>query len=187
VEFVYSAPDLATRTISRPADATHETVTFLFADLVGHTPIFEALGSDAAYRVISARVAVMQAAVADHGGRAFKSEGDGIAASFKTVGAAVDAAIGIQRSFAELTEAGPPVRVGINSGEAVKHGDDFIGLAVNKAARVMSLAGGGEIFLSEVSRALLAPTTGLHIAARGWFELKGFSRKERIFEVAWSD
>lgn len=186
IEFVYSSPDLATRTIARPADATHETVTFLFADLVGHTPIFEALGSDEAYRVISGRVAVMMAAVSELGGRTFKTEGDGIAASFRTVGAAVDAAIAIQRSFAELTEPGPPVRIGINSGEAVKHGDDFIGLAVNKAARVMSLAAAGEILVSDVSRALLAPTTGLHITARGWFELKGFPRKERIFEVAWA-
>jgi class 3 adenylate cyclase len=120
-----------------------------------------------------------------------KTEGDGLIASFVSIRLAVDCAVAIQRASETLGErAGvhaTPVRIGINSGEAMKQGDDLIGLAVVKAARVMAIAAGGQIFLSDVSRALLGPATGIRIKSAGWHALKGIARKERIFEVDWRE
>lgn len=130
----------------------------------------------------------MKTSVLRHNGRTVKTEGDGLIASFSSVREAVDCAVDIQRGTSALEgPAGKPVpiRIGINSGEALKEDDDLIGLSVVKAARVMGHARGGEILVSQVSRSLLGPATGVTLVARGWYEMKGLSRKERVFEVVW--
>ncbi len=181
-------PQAATRTVAAPA-TQHETITIMFADLVGHTALFESLGSETVYRLLDDHLNAMTTQVTRHGGRTVKTEGDGLIASFPGVRQAVDCAVDIQRSISSLgTSSGrptAPVRIGINSGEALKQGDDLVGLAVVKAARVMAEAGGGEIYLSQVSRSLLAPASDLQIRSTGWHELKGISRRERLFEVVW--
>jgi class 3 adenylate cyclase len=160
----------------------------MFADLVGHTALFESLGAEAVYNVIDERIGIMKAQVVRAGGRVVKTEGDAVMASFSSIRQAVTCAVEIQRAVDALSDgAAPiaPVRIGINSGEALKQGDDLIGIAVIKAARVMGAAGGGEIYLSEVARSMLGPTTAMNIKPKGWYELKGISRRERLFEVLW--
>jgi class 3 adenylate cyclase len=188
-EFTFRVGNEATMTIaSRPA-IEREIVTVMFTDLQGHTALFERVGSEAVFEHLDAYVSAMKREVAQHAGRTVKTEGDGLIASFVSIRLAVDCAIAIQRASETLGQrAGlhaTPVRIGINSGEAMKQGDDLIGLAVVKAARVMGVAAGGQIFLSDVSRALLGPATGIRIKSAGWHALKGIARKERIFEVDW--
>jgi class 3 adenylate cyclase len=186
--FVFRNDDAAARTVARAPSHAHETVTVMFADLVGHTALFESLGSEAVERLIDERVGMMKTQVARAGGRVVKTEGDAVMASFSSIRQAVSCAVEIQRSIDAL-EGGEaqmaPVRIGINSGEALKQDDDLIGIAVIKAARVMAEAGGGEIYLSEISRGLLGPTTALKIKPKGFHQLKGISRRERLFEVLW--
>jgi class 3 adenylate cyclase len=188
-EFTFRTGAEATMTItSRPA-IEREIVTVMFTDLEGHTGLFERVGSEAAFEHLDAYVSAMKREVTQHAGRTVKTEGDGVMASFVSIRSAVDCAIAIQRASATLTRrAGvdaTPVRIGINSGEVMKQGDDLIGLAVVKAARIMGIAAGGQIFVSDVSRALLGPATGVQIDSAGWHALKGIARKERIFEVGW--
>ncbi len=178
----------ASRTVARAPSHAHETVTVMFADLVGHTTLFESLGSEAVEKLIDERVGMMKTQVARAGGRVVKTEGDAVMASFSSIRQAVSCAVEIQRSV-DVLERGEaqmaPVRIGINSGEALKQDDDLIGIAVIKAARVMAEAGGGEIYLSAISRGLLGPTTALRIKPKGLHQLKGISRRERLFEVLW--
>lgn len=187
--FAFRVKGAATETVSRTDSIPHETVTIMFTDLEGHTGLFESLGSEAVYRLLDEHLSVMKTQVVRHGGRTIKTEGDGLLASFSSVRQAVDCAIQIQQRVSGLeSPAGGkslPVRIGINSGEALKQGEDLVGLAVVKAERIMRLASGGRIYLSQVSRSLLGPTSGLRIFSRGWHQLKGLSRKERVFEVAW--
>ncbi|MDP9238266.1 MAG: adenylate/guanylate cyclase domain-containing protein [Chloroflexota bacterium] len=188
-EFTFRVGTEATMTItSRPA-IEREIVTVMFTDLQGHVELFERVGSEAVFEHLDAYVSAMKREVAQHAGRTVKTEGDGVIASFVGLRSAVDCAVAIQRASEKLGQrAGmraTPVRIGIDSGEAMKQGDDLIGLAVVKAARVMGVAAGGQIFLSDVSRALLGPATGIHIRSAGWHVLKGIARKERIFEVDW--
>jgi class 3 adenylate cyclase len=188
-EFTFRIGTEATMTISSRPAIEREIVTLMFTDLQGHTELFERVGAEAVFEHLHAYVSAMKREVAEHAGRTVKTEGDGLIASFGGVRSAVDCAIAIQRSSEALGErAGvdaTPVRIGINSGEAIKQGDDLIGLAVVKASRVMGVAAGGQIFLSDVSRALLGPATGIQIRSVGWHALKGIARKERIFEVDW--
>lgn len=186
--FAFRDEEAGSQTLARGSGSPHETVTVMFADLVGHTALFESLGSDTMYRVLERHIGIMKSEVVRHSGRVVKTEGDGILASFSSIREAVDAAIEIQRAVdAPRPDGGQrvPVRVGIHSGEALKQGEDLIGIAVIKAARVMAEAGAGEIYLSEISRGLLGSSTGHRIVSRGWHQLKGISRRERLSEVVW--
>ncbi len=191
VAFTYLSTGSAAMTLTTDAAIPHETVTVMFTDLQGHTALFERLGSEAVYRLLDDYLSVMKREVARNGGRTIKTEGDGLIASFSSVRQAVDCGIAIQKGVSGLGpargEASVPVRIGINSGEALKQDEDLIGMAVVRAQRVMSQAAGGEVFLSEVSRSLLGPATGLRIVSRGWYQLKGLPRKERLFEVVWRE
>jgi class 3 adenylate cyclase len=186
--FAFQNDYAASRTMARQPQNAHETVTVMFADLVGHTALFDSLGAEAVYRVIDERMSIMKTEVSRAGGRVVKTEGDAVMASFSSIRQAVTCAVEIQRAVDALSNGEAPiapVRIGINSGEALKQGDDLIGIAVIKAARVMSAAGAGEIYLSEVARTMLGPTTALSIKPKGWYQLKGITRRERLFEVAW--
>jgi adenylate cyclase len=161
----------------------------MFTDLEGHTGLFETLGSEAVYQLLDDHLSVMRMQVMRHGGRIVKTEGDGLMASFSSVRQAVDCAIQIQQAVSGLEPSKGrkplPVRIGINSGEALKQGEDLVGLAVVRAERIMRLASGGRIYMSQISRSLLGPASGLRVLSKGWHQLRGLSRKERVFEVAW--
>jgi class 3 adenylate cyclase len=189
--FAFKVQSPTTETMPRTPSVPHETVTIMLTDLEGHTGLFESIGSEAVYQLLDDHLSVMKTQVLRHGGRVVKTEGDGLIASFSSIRQAVDCAIQIQLAVSNIrpsTGREPlPVRIGINSGEALKQDDDLIGLAVVKAERIMRLASGGRIYLSQVSRSLLGPATGLHILSRGWHQLKGLAHKERVYEVRWRD
>ena len=78
--------------------------------------------------------------------------GDGIAAGFTSVDAAVRAAVAAQL---QMPAVGLAVRMGVHTGEVERVGDDFRGRALNRAARIMATGHGGQILLSDVSAALV--------------------------------
>ena len=116
-----------------------------------------------------------------------KTEGDGLIATFASVRNAVDCAVAIQRRTRAIDapSRSVPVRIGINTGDAIREGEDVLGMAVIRAARIMAHAAGGEILISEVSRLLLGPSQDLDVTEKGWFSLKGVPGRERIHEVLW--
>ena len=83
--------------------------------------------------------------VVRHGGRTFKTTGDGFLAIFPSVNEAVDAALAIQDGF----DKGPfKLRIGINLGDVIEDNDDVYGDGVNVAARLESMTEPGQIFVS---------------------------------------
>ena len=76
------------------------------------------------------------------------------------------------------------IRVGINAGEPIEEDDDLYGSAVNQAARVMSLADGGQILVTDTVRNLVAGKD-YRFSDHGTHDLKGFEEVARLFEVAW--
>jgi adenylate cyclase len=80
-----------------------------------------------------------------HGGRTFKSTGDGFLASFSSVNEALDAAIAIQDGF---TTRALQLRMGLNLGDVIEENGDTFGDGVNVAARLESLAEPGSIYVS---------------------------------------
>jgi adenylate cyclase len=150
------------------AEASH---TFLFADLVGFTALAEAEGDERAAGV-AARLQWHVRRIADrHGAELVKAMGD--AAMLRCIDPA--AAIRLGLNLAAEVESDPdlpPVRVGINSGSAVCSEGDWYGRAVNVAARLCAVAGGGEVLVSESTLAAVPNLTKVEVGERRLHWLK---------------
>jgi predicted ATPase/class 3 adenylate cyclase len=160
------------------------TVTFLFLDIEGSTGLLERIGTDypqllATYREITER------AVDGHGGAIFGSEGDGLYAAFAEAGAAVRSAIDTQQAFDREEWPGRAevkVRMGIHTGAPTLIGDDYTGIDVHRAARIMSAAWGGQVLISETTRSLISDTA-VKCRELGLYVMKGLSRNERLYQL----
>ncbi|MEY9723736.1 adenylate cyclase [Sinorhizobium fredii] len=84
--------------------------------------------------------------VEKHGGRTFKTTGDGFLATFPSVNEALDAAIEIQNGFVDTPFK---MRVGINLGDVIEDNGDMFGDGVNVASRLEAMAAPASIFVSE--------------------------------------
>ena len=169
------------------AGRTTATGTFLFSDIEGSTRRWQEHGP-AMKDALEVHDALVLAAVDHAGGRVFKHTGDGMCAVFPSAGAAVAAAVDIQRRLAEEsfdTVGGLTVRIGIHSGEAEERDGDFFGPALNRTARLMGLAHGGQVLLSDAAAALLreVPTGELELLELGEHPLRDIDRPERVHQV----
>lgn len=125
----------------------------LFTDLVGFTAYNEAAGDDAAVRVLDVQTVLAAKAVADHdGARIVKELGDGLLLWFGAPAAGLAGALAIHGSVRAARSDGLlplAMRMGLHYGEVTLRGDDLVGSTVNTAARIVALAGPGEILVSE--------------------------------------
>jgi predicted ATPase/class 3 adenylate cyclase len=163
------------------------TVTFLRTDVEGSMGLVRELGS-AWDAVNEAHMELIRAAVGDHGGIAVRTEGDALFAVFPEARAAVAAAIAAQQAVASHPwpeGAGIRVRIGLHSGEAYLAGDDYGGFEVNRAARVAAAGHGGQILLSDPTRALVADALpdGVSIRDLGAHVLRDVPHPERLYQL----
>src|ERR1700694_3171322 len=89
---------------------------------------------------------LVQRLVEAHDGVVFATGGDGFAAAFARAGEAIACAIEVQAAVLAMDL--PRVRMGIHTGEAVERDGDYFGPAVNRAARLMAVAHGGQVVVS---------------------------------------
>jgi predicted ATPase/class 3 adenylate cyclase len=162
-------------------------VTFLFTDIEGSTELVRALGER--YPAVLARhTELLRGAVDGQGGAEFGTEGDALFAVFVSPAAAVRAAADAQRALgSERWPDDHPVRVriGIHTGEGRLGGHDYVGIDVHRAARVASAGHGGQILISDATRALVeqALPDGVRLQDLGTYRLKGLAGPERIHQV----
>ena len=123
--------------------------TFLFADLVGFTALSIEEGDERAAEVATRFQQEVRRMADEHGATVVKSLGDGAMVRSPDAGDAVRLGI----ALAEGVDGLPPVRVGVNTGPAVERDGDFFGSAVNLAARLSQAARGGEVLLTDATRA----------------------------------
>src|SRR5919197_4184336 len=132
------------------------TVTFLFTDIEGSTRLLHEHGDE--YTMLhGAHASIMRAAIADGDGVEVGTEGDSFFAAFVSPGGAVDAAVSAQRGLAAHDWSPATtlrVRMGIHTGEGRVTGRSYVGMDVNRAARISAAAHGGQILLSETTHAL---------------------------------
>ncbi|HEY7565015.1 MAG TPA: adenylate/guanylate cyclase domain-containing protein [Acidimicrobiia bacterium] len=129
-------------------------VTLLFADIEGSTPLVRRLGDSYAPLLRGVRE-VMRKAVTARGGREVEARADEYFAVFESPHEAVGAAVDVQRSLARATfadDVSVRVRIGLHTGLVTLTDDGYIGLAVNTASRVCSIAHGGQIVVSGETR-----------------------------------
>jgi class 3 adenylate cyclase len=136
------------------SDAVRALRAFVFTDIVDSTQLAETLGDDPWRGVMRWHDQSVRTIVAQHGGELVKSTGDGFFLAFDEIDRAVEAAIAIQRRFAEHREREefvPAVRIGVHAAEATRSGSDYAGRGVNLASRVCAAASGDEILLTRSS------------------------------------
>lgn len=157
------------------------TVTFMFTDIESSARRWE---QDAATMGVDLERhdAILRQRVEAHNGHVLKSMGDGFMAVFGRPTDATRAAAGTQRQLA--AEDLPPVRIGLHSGEALERDDDYFGPTVNRAARIMAVAHGGQILLSGATRQLL---TDVQVRDLGEQRLRDLSQPERVFQLVDDD
>jgi DNA-binding NarL/FixJ family response regulator len=134
---------------------------------------------------------LLRAAWDDAGGRELDADGDSFFVAFRRPRQAVDAAVAAQRALAAHAwpeEVELRVRIGIHTGEASLAGDQYVGLAVHRAARICDAGHGGQILLSETTRSLIEDEEeefdGLELRDLGPQTLKDFDRPVRIYHLA---
>ena len=142
---------------SHLAELPTGTVTFLFTDIEGSTRLLQELG-DRYAAVRDEHAAIVRRAVAEGGGEEVSTEGDSFFVAFGSPVGAVRSAVAAQRGLA--THPWSPglsvrVRMGLHTGEGVQGGDNYVGLDVNRAARIAAAAHGGQVLVSEATRGLV--------------------------------
>ena len=143
-------------------------------------------GSDGMSQALARHDEIIRGVLDERGGFEFALGGDGFALAFARARDAVRAAIDMQRALAtEQWERGLELRVrmGVHTGDAVERDDNYFGSVVNRAARFMGAARGGQIVMSDTTAALLGTTTEWRLVDVGLRRLKGFADPSRIFSV----
>jgi class 3 adenylate cyclase len=184
------------RVISNAEDtlAAKHTVesTVLITDMKSFSAMTELDGSVLTAKAIQRHRDLLLPIVARNGGSGKSTGGDGLLAAFQRPGDAVTAAIEMQNTLDRYNSEHPAehptsIRVGMAHGEVVvdKHGRPFIGDALNKSARIMDLADGGQIFAEgEVMRLTPAPPpTHDH----GPHQVKNIHDPLKVIEILWRD
>jgi predicted ATPase/class 3 adenylate cyclase len=158
------------------------TVTFLFTDIEGSTRLLQELGRDGYRELQDAHAEIIRRATGAGGGVEVRTEGDSFLVVFPTPAGGLRAALTAQR---ELSDTEIRVRMGLHTGEGHLGGGDYLGIDVNRAARIAAAGHGGQILLSDATRSLVEhdlPNT-VTIRDLGTHRLKDISHPERLFDV----
>ncbi len=153
--------------------------TVLFTDIVDSTARLQRIG-DAAWRdLLAAHNGRLREQLNIFRGREVKTTGDGLLAVFDSPTRAAQCALEITRSVRAI---GLEIRAGLHTGEIELVGDDVRGIAVHTAARILALAGPGEVLVSS-STAGLIEGSDLILEDAGLHELKGLSGTRQVFRL----
>lgn len=168
-------------------DLPEGTLTLLFSDIEGSTVLLDRLGLS--YReVLSAQRTIMREAIRDHGGREMGTEGDSFFVVFRTAQDALGAAVQAQERLASTPwpdGVDVRVRMGLHTGAPQRHEDGYVGMDVHLAARVASTATGGQVLLTESTRALVGEGPP-RLRDVGMHRLKDIGASQRLHEVVLS-
>ena len=179
------------------------SVTFLFTDIEGSTTLWDQY--PASMRAALARHdEALRHAIESSNGHIVKTTGDGVFAVFDAAADALAACLAAQRALHVLdggnsapelnaTDDRPPVtlkvRMGLHTGVAERRDGDYFGTTLNRAARIMSAAHGGQVLLSATAAELVRDQLpeGVTLREMGEHRLKGLLSPERLLQVVASD
>ncbi len=171
-------------------DLPSGTVTFVFSDLEGSTRLLTQLGDEPYTQLLAIHRKLMRETFARHAGSEIDTQGDAFFYSFARARAAVAAAVEVQRLHAQQAWPGGvtvSVRLGLHTGEPVVGEEGYTGLDVVRAARIAADGKGGQILLSEATRAIVGGNLPEGVAIReiGSRTLKDIDRPEPLFELVY--
>src|SRR5690349_4048885 len=160
-------------------DLPSGTVTLLCTDVEDSARLVQELGPLYQHALADHRE-VLRTAISSHAGREVECHADELQAAFARASDALAAAIAAQLA---LRSEGSRfhVRMGLHTGEPELIGDGYIGIDVNRAARICAAGHGGQILVSQTTRDLVSTT--VQFRDLGTYLLAGVEHAERIFEV----
>ncbi|MGH7727743.1 MAG: ATP-binding protein [Vulcanimicrobiaceae bacterium] len=163
------------------------TVTFAFTDIEGSTARWER-DRAAMQEALRRHDELLRAAVSAQGGHVFKTVGDAFCCVFARPEDAVAAMLDAQRALAAADFSavdGLPVRAAVHTGTADERGGDYFGPAVNRVARLLGIAHGGQILVSGVASDLVLGDLPPQASLRdlGAHRLKDLARPEQVYQL----
>src|ERR687897_1183488 len=167
------------------------TVTFLFTDIEGSTKLWED-NAPAMQAALAHHDELLRWVVEERGGYVFKTVGDAFCCAFPTAPDALEAALEVQRLLLKerWAESGPlMVRMALHMGAAEERDGDYFGPPVNRVARLLSAAHGGQVLLSLPTHEMVRDQlpVGRSLTDLGEHRLKDLFRPERVFQLVSPD
>lgn len=163
------------------------TVTFLFTDVDGSTELVKRLGEHYG-EVLAQHRQLVRDAVSRYLGTEVDTQGDSFFFVFGRARDAVVAAAAAQRALTDHAwerDAPVAVRMGVHTGEPYLGEHGYAGVAVHRAARICTIAHGGQVLLSRATAGIVddEEIAGLALRDLGEHRLKDIDRPERIFQL----
>ncbi|MBV8149788.1 MAG: adenylate/guanylate cyclase domain-containing protein, partial [Candidatus Eremiobacteraeota bacterium] len=180
---------MATRAKSRAPSAARPTgtVTFMFSDIEGSTARWEQ-NRDAMAAALARHDALLRPSIEAHGGYVFKTMGDAFCATFAHAKEAIASALDAQRALAAedfSAVEGIRVRMALHAGESTERDGDYFGPTVNRVARLLAIAHGGQVLISSAvadpSHGEIPPQTSLRDL--GFARLKDLAAPEHVWQL----
>ena len=161
---------------------------FLIADIRGYTSFTERHGDEAAARLTTRFAEIARAVMERWEGRLVELRGDEALGAFASARQAVRAAGDLHARYSEAVserpELPPGIGIGLDIGEAIPVENGYRGVALNRAARLCSLAGPGETLVSPGVFYVAPHVEGVRFIPRGQEQLKGFPEPVAILQAA---
>jgi class 3 adenylate cyclase len=158
----------------------------VFTDIVGFTEYTALRGDAEALELLATQENIVTKALPP-GARIVKELGDGLLLWFPGACAALETTLAMQDEFeAVSSDAGVPlwVRIGVHWGQPMRRRDDIVGHDVNVAARIVGIAGPGEVVTSEaLVRALEHPLPAVDFSELGPVVMKGLPEAVRLYRA----
>ena len=165
-------------------------VTIFFSDIENSTALNSELGDEEWVKLLAAHDKLLHLYVERHRGMIVKSQGDGYMVVFSTPELAIGASLDIQRALSakrqrsrRLRRTPIRVRIGLHTGTAIEKEGDYFGRNVAMAARVASMADGGEILVSVDIADALADSTEFRFTEEDTVEFKGLPGEHQLWSV----
>ncbi|MDQ1382317.1 MAG: adenylate cyclase [Actinomycetota bacterium] len=175
----------------------------VFTDIVGFTALTDMHGDDVALALLERQERMVRAALPSTS-RVVKELGDGLLLWFDDPSEAIDTCLRLQRDFDFVNEAADVavhhpersadgiadvndvplwVRMGVHWGCPRRRGDDIVGRDVNLAARIVDLAGPGEVLCSEATADAIGMRPGVGFEPLGPVFVRGIAEPVPIVRV----
>lgn len=161
----------------------------MFTDISGSTQLNERLGDARYAKVVADHRALVRDATKRHGGTEVTTQGDGFFIRFDQPDPAVRCALDIQRRLHDDATGrdadSPHVRIGIHCGQAIHGADDVVGHVVTIGARLMEVAEGDDIIVTEPVIDRIDLDVAVH--DMGLVDLKGVAHPRHLLAVKWRE
>jgi predicted ATPase/class 3 adenylate cyclase len=162
-------------------------ITLLFTDIEGSTQLWDQ-APERMQPALARHDALARAAVAGHRGTVVKMTGDGLYAAFDDSLDALAATLALQQVLADPEATNGVtlrVRCGLHAGTIERRDNEYYGSVVNRTARIMEAAHGGQIILSQAVADRVAGRLPQEVSLRdlGSVRLRDLSRAERVYQM----